>query len=386
MGDMHAVDGALAYVKVRGEPDLVAVAITHDKPDIPNQLIEKWQKVVDLVASIMGVPSGLITRLTEDNLEIVVASKTAGNPYSRDDHDRLGIGMFCETVAGRRRELEVDDVSKDEFWAKNPHAGLGMRAYVGVPIEWEDGELFGTFCMLTDKTNEFQQKFVELLRHFKWLIETDLRYISLESELERRLSAREMELREIHHRLKNQLNILISYISLQLQVGVDDDAKVALKDIQHRILAISMVHEQISRSSGVEAPPLNVYLPRLCDFILEDLVRDDILVSYAIEPVALPMDKEVAIAIIVSELLTNSIKHAFPSGEPRRVAIESARASDGRLSLVYRDSGVGLPAGFDPHAANSLGMLIICALVRQLGGTMRAESDGGAKFTFDLEG
>jgi c-di-GMP phosphodiesterase len=377
-----AGEGAFARVKVQGEPDLVLVPIGHFKPDIPDNLIEKWQGIVDLVASIMRVPSGLITRLTEESLEIVVASRTEGNPYKRDDGDRLGIGMFCETVAGRRRELRVDDVSSDPYWENNPHAGLGMRAYMGVPIVWEDGELFGTFCMLTDKANSYQQKFLELLRQFKEIIEADLRYIALRAELELRLSAKELELREIHHRLKNQLNILVSYISLQLQVGVGEDVRIALKEIQHRILAISMVHEEIYRSSGVDAPSLDVYLPRLCDFILEDLAGNDIGVEYDIDRVCLPMDKEVSIAIILSELLTNTIKYAFPGGGRKTVSIKARLGADGLIDLAYRDSGVGLPAGFDPGSAKSMGMLIVDALVKQLGGTMRAESDGGAVFSF----
>jgi c-di-GMP phosphodiesterase len=377
-----AGEGAFARVKVWGERDLVLVPIGHDKPEIPEQLIQKWQRIVDLVASIIGVPSGLITRLTEETLEIVVASRTEGNPYKRDDGDRLGIGMFCETVAGMRRELRVDDVSRDPYWEKNPHAGLGMKAYMGVPIAWEDGELFGTFCMLTDQANSYQQGFVELLGQFKDIIEADLRYISLKAELEERLSSKELELREIHHRLKNQLNILISYISLQLQVGVGEEGRTALKDVQHRILAISMVHEEIYRSSGVEAPSLDVYLPRLCDFILEDLAGNDIAVEYGIDRFSLPMDKEVSIAIILSELLTNTIKHAFPSGGRMAVRIGVKRGADGLVELSYRDSGVGLPPGFEPGSAKSMGMLIVDALVRQLGGTMRAENDGGAVFRF----
>jgi GAF domain-containing protein len=207
MSGTHLPEGAFARVKVLGENELVVVPVSHNKPDIPGQIIDKWQRIVDIVASIMHVPTGLITQLTEETLEIVVASNTKGNPYKRGDHDRLGIGMFCETVAGRRHEMRVDDVSVDEYWEKNPHAGLGMKAYMGVPIEWEDGELFGTFCMLTDKANSYQDEFLLLLREFKEIIETDLKYILLKNELEERLSARELELREIHHRLKNQLNI-----------------------------------------------------------------------------------------------------------------------------------------------------------------------------------
>jgi len=167
---------------------------------------------------------------------------------------------------------------------------------------------------------------------------------------------------------------------------VDEQAKIALKDVQHRILAVSMVHEQIYKSSGVEAPALDLYLPRLCDYILEDLVRNDISVSYDIESVTLPMDKEVALAIIVSEFLSNSIKHAFFKPAPHKVIMLEVRSKDERrLSLVYRDNGVGLPPGFDARTATSLGMLIINALVKQLGGALKAENEDGAKFSFTIE-
>jgi two-component sensor histidine kinase len=147
-----------------------------------------------------------------------------------------------------------------------------------------------------------------------------------------------------------------------------------------------MVHEQIYKSSGVEAPDLGIYLPRLCDYILEDLVRNDISVGYDIESVSLPMDKEVALAIIVSEFLTNSIKHAFfKQNSTREIRLVVKKQDESRLKLVYRDNGVGLPPGFDPHAATSLGMLIINALVKQLGGKLVAENEDGAKFSFEIE-
>ena len=120
--------GVFAGVKVEGESRLVVVPVSSKKLPITDQILEKWQKIVDLVASIMHVPSGLITRFSETDLEIVLASHSAGNPYKRDDHDRLGIGMFSEIVAGRRRELRVDDTTLSIYWAANPHAVLGMRA------------------------------------------------------------------------------------------------------------------------------------------------------------------------------------------------------------------------------------------------------------------
>jgi two-component sensor histidine kinase len=376
--------GRYAQVKVEGAERLVAVPITFDKPQIPSEVQEKWQGIVDLVAGILHVPTGLITRLTTTELEIFVASKTKGNPYKRDDKDSLGIGMFCESVAGTQRRLLVGDTENSDYWRKNPHAALGMHAYLGLPIKWEDGELFGTFCMLDDKANSFSVEFIELMDRFKEIIETDLRYISLHKELENRLSASEMQLREIHHRIKNQFNILTGYISLQSRCNQNAALQDTLKEIQHRVLALSIIHDELYHSEKLALPPLDIYVPRLCRYILNDFAKSEINVEYAIEDLALSMNVEISIALIISELLTNSLKHAFPESGLKKILIAAKRMDEKRITLIYRDNGVGLPPDFDLSNADSLGMTLLRAISKQLGGFMRAYNDGGAVFSFEL--
>jgi two-component sensor histidine kinase len=359
-----------ASLRVEGEEGLVLVAVSSRKPAIPVNILGKWQRIVDLVASIIRVPSGLITRFTEENLEVVVASLAQGNPYKRDDSDKLGIGMFCETVVGKKAPLLVKDTASSEYWASNPHAGLGMHSYIGVPIQWEDGELFGSFCMLTDRANSIESAFLDLMRQFKEIIETDLKYLLLYAELEERLSAKDMELREMHHRIKNQFNMLISYINLQAFAAPEGGAKEALKEVQHRILAVSMIHEELYSTVAGSAMSLDVYLPRLCGYILEDMIKGDFRVEYSIDRIVLPMEQEISIAMILSELLTNSAKYAARGAGSVRIGIRVGRENDGSLAIVYRDDGIG--------------MTLIDALTRQLNGSMKAENDGGAKFSFRL--
>ncbi len=374
-----------AFVKIQGAKQLVTVPISSGKPEVAETIQEKWQGIVDLVAGILKVPTGLITHLTTTELEIFVASRTEGNPYKRNDKDKLGIGMFCESVAGKQNRLLVANTEDSDYWKNNPHAAFGMKAYLGLPIRWEDGELFGTFCMLDDKANAFSPDFIGLMERFKDIIETDLRYLLLYSELEKRLSASEMQLREIHHRLKNQFNILTSYISLQSQFGGTVGLQDTLKDIQHRIMALSIIHDELYHSERITLPPLDVYLPRLCRYILDDFAKSDVDIQYAIAALELPMNAEISIALMVSELLTNSLKHAFTAWQEKQVRISVERIDQKHITLVYRDSGKGLPASFDPAASASLGMTLLRALTGQLGGTMRAATDGGAVFTFILE-
>lgn len=375
-----------AQVKVEGIEGLVAIPISWEKPDIPADIQNKWQEIVDLAADILNVPSGLITRLTKDNLEILAASRTAGNPYKSSDHDRLGIGMFCETVAGRREGLVVEDIGRSEYWRDNPHAKLGMRSYMGVPIRWEDGELFGTFCVLDGKTKRYEKKFLRLLERFKDLIETDLKNILLREELEKRLSASELSLREIHHRIKNQFNILTSYISLESRGKSGADFQETLKKIRHRIAALSLIHENLCRSDHLSMPSLDAYLERLCSYILDDFNGKDVEVDFRIDDIGVSMDAEISIGLIVSELMTNSLKHAFSGEGTKRIALRISRRDGKTVELEYRDNGRGLPPDFSAAERGSLGMRILLALARQLNGELRTENADGAvfRFTFSL--
>jgi two-component sensor histidine kinase len=260
-----------------------------------------------------------------------------------------------------------------------------MHSYLGVPIEWGDGELFGTFCMLSCEANAFQDEYLELMRQFKDIIETDLRYMLIQAELEARLSAKDLELREIHHRLKNQLSILSSYISIQAQSYDDAEIRCLLKEVQHRVLAVSMIHDSLHKSSEDSQPTLCDYIPRLCDYILEDFVNGDIVAEYDIEELRLSSEAQINIALILSELITNSVKYAFPKGGEKRIFISARRCPDGRLFFAYRDSGIGLPESFELEQTETLGLLIIRALVEQMKGEMRAGNEGGAAFSFLVE-
>ena len=371
-----------ARVKVEGVEQLVTIPISWQKPEIPKDVQNKWQEIVDLTALILKVPSGLITRLTEDNLEIVVASRTEGNPYKNNDRDRLGIGMFCETVAGRRERMVVEDIGLSDYWRNNPHAKLGMRSYIGVPIRWEDGELFGTFCMLDGKSKRYEKEFMELLEHFKYLIETDLKNILLREELEKRLSASEMRLREIHHRIKNQFNILISYISLESRGKSGADFHETLTKIRHRIAALSLIHENLCLSDTLAVPSLDAYLERLCSYILDDFNGKDVEVEFNIDDIGVGMDAEISIGLIVSELITNSLKHAFAGKSAKRIALRVARLDEKTVELEYRDNGAGLPPDFAAAERSSLGMRILLALARQLDGDLKTSNDEGAVFLF----
>ena len=374
-----------ARVKVENESEAVIVPISTKKPEIPEEVQEKWQKIVNLVARIIHVPTGLITRLTATDLEIFIASKTEGNPYKKNDKDRLGIGMFCETVAGRRREMMVTDTESSDYWRKNPHAGLGMHAYLGIPIQWEDGELFGTFCMLDDKSNQFTVEFQDLIRQFKEIIETDLKVLLLQEQMAQKLSKKEFQLREVHHRIKNHFNFLISFLRIQSR-GLENEPETQqiLKELQNRIHVISLIHDELQHSEENAKIPLAQYIPKLCNYMIQHLSHRDISIKYAIDPLMLTPEPSVSIGYIVSELITNSMKHAFKDTGNPEINIRIEQTDPEKIRIQYHDNGSGLPESFTLDESRSAGTLLLKSMIQQMNGDVKTASNSGADFLINL--
>jgi len=371
-----------AQVKVKDEHRNVLIPIGVNKPDIPDRIQKKWQKIVDMVASIVEVPTGLITHLTQEHLEIFAASNTKGNPYKRSDRDSLGIGMFCETVAGKRHMMTVQDTAETEFWKNNPHAPLGMRSYMGVPIEWNDGEVFGTFCMLDDRTNRFNAKFQDLMIQFKDIIETDLENILLTEELKKKLSEKELQIREIHHRVKNHFNMLISFINLQ-SLNVKSNVEEILTDLENRVKAISIVHEELHKNNTKEDVDLLVYINHISKLIIGNIANVPNTVSIDVPDIKIPLDSSIPIGLILSELFSNSVKYAV-GNDLLDITIKVKKINDNRVELNYRDNGAGYPDELSPDNSDTLGLSIIRMLTMQLRGTAIFYNDSGACYRSEI--
>ena len=152
--------------------------IRSDRVDIPDEIIEKWQRVVDLMAKTVGVPAGLIMKVDSSQIEVFISSSTDGNPYIKGEKEDLNTGLYCEMVMKQKSPLLVPDALKDPDWDKNPDIGLGMVYYYGFPLNWPNGETFGTICVLDKKNNPDATNHNELMSEFQEIIEGDLQLIA----------------------------------------------------------------------------------------------------------------------------------------------------------------------------------------------------------------
>ncbi len=146
--------------------------------DIPDHIVKKWQTIVDNMASLIGVPSGLIMRIVESDIEVFVSSKTSDNPYHPGDKEHLfGSGLYCEAVIKSRENLLVPNALSDKKWRNNPDVRLNMISYLGFPIQFPTGKPFGTICVLDNKENPYSVNFIQLIQNFREIIESNLELI-----------------------------------------------------------------------------------------------------------------------------------------------------------------------------------------------------------------
>ena len=152
--------------------------MTNPEIQLPSEVIRKWQEIVDLLAEIMRVPSALVMRVEPPNITVFLSSKSKGNPYEQDEAISLNTALYCETVMKTRKPLLVPDAQVDEEWKSNPDTKLGMVSYLGFPIAWPDGHIFGTICVLDNRRNEYSEPYRKLLLQFREVLQADLRWLT----------------------------------------------------------------------------------------------------------------------------------------------------------------------------------------------------------------
>ena len=123
-------------------------------PEIPPETLVEWQRVVDLTARLARVPASLIMRTERPTHTVLVSSRTEGNPYAVGREYDLNAVLYCQGVFDNDGELVVEDATRDPVWAANEDLADGMRFYIGYPLKWPSGEVFGTICVLDRERNE----------------------------------------------------------------------------------------------------------------------------------------------------------------------------------------------------------------------------------------
>jgi PAS domain S-box-containing protein len=206
------------------------------------------------------------------------------------------------------------------------------------------------------------------------------------AELQASLQEKEVLLKEIHHRVKNNLQVISSLLSLQSH-AVDAPQMLALfQESQHRINSMALVHETLYQTGDLANFNLAQYIPTLSAQLMEAYGVDAhrIALGLDVEAVTLPLDMAVPCGLILNELLSNCFKHAFPGETAGDITVTLTQEADS-VTLMVRDNGCGFPAHLDFRDTESLGLQLVCALTEQLRGSIMLERNRGTAFTLTFK-
>jgi two-component sensor histidine kinase len=204
-------------------------------------------------------------------------------------------------------------------------------------------------------------------------------------DLRQALAEKTMLLKEVHHRVKNNLQVICSLLSMQIDNAAEVGCAAALHDAYSRVLSMSLIHEQIYQSESLADLDFGEYVQALSQRLFCTYCVDParIGIELSVEPVRLDMQRAVPWGLILSELFSNALKYAFPDGRPGVIRVILRPAAGRRMELTVEDTGCGLPAGLDWESTPSLGMQVVRTLSRQLRAAVSVRSGpGGTCFRF----
>ena len=190
-------------------------------------------------------------------------------------------------------------------------------------------------------------------------------------------------LKELHHRVKNNMQVIISLMNLQAGKIEDAELKNAFLESQSRIQAMAVVHEILHQSENLARIDLAGYLSRMCESIRKShySIRCDPVFHYKFDSIELKLEKSYPVGLMVNELLSNAMKHGIAGNGRGRITVLGLKESADRIKLVVEDDGPGLPDGFDWKTGTTLGLQIVRTLGEdQLGGSIKLGTGPGTRW------
>jgi PAS domain S-box-containing protein len=204
-----------------------------------------------------------------------------------------------------------------------------------------------------------------------------------EEQIRASLREKEILLKEIHHRVKNNLQIVSSLLYLQTRRTEHSGVISALRESQNRIKSMALIHERLYQSPDLASVDMGEYTRSLVSDLRHSHIAEESAVRLAvtIEDIPLGITEAIPCGLIINELVSNALKHAFPKGKEGEIVIQLLRKDASQITLTVSDNGVGLPEQADFRKSPSLGLTLINSLVEQLNGTIELDRSGGTTFT-----
>jgi two-component sensor histidine kinase len=346
-------------------------------------------RIVRLAARLFGAPMAFIS-LVDAHRTFCIAGygsnvREAERHYSFCAHSMLGEEVMVTCDATQNARFRDNPMVTGE---------MGIRFYVGASLRTSDGLALGSLCVMDTAPRERpRQDLLDDLTDLAFLIveEFELRSATTakrdktELELRRSLQEKETLLQEVHHRVKNNLQIVSSLLKLQADTLADPSAASLLRESQQRVLSMALIHERLYTGKQMAAIEFDSYARTLVQELVYSYAGRAGNVTGRIlpPPIFLTIGQAIPCGLILNELVTNALKYAYAPDKIGEVIVELHESPEGRIRLAVSDYGKGLPPGFSTKNSKSLGLRIVDVLAKQLGGTLTYET--GERTTFVLD-
>ncbi len=278
-------------------------------------------------------------------------------------------------------QIPVNDFSEKKYFVCNHRSFAAFPLRVGRNVT-------GTFNVYADDSFFFDDDEIHLLDELSTDISFALESIEQEKQRERAekalyesLAEKEVLLREIYHRVKNNMQIISSLLKLQSGYVKEEKYREMFKESQNRIMSMSLVHEILYRSKDLAQIDFNNYIRELTKGLLQSYGTGSIKLRINVENISLGIDYAIPCGLIINELVTNSLKHAFPQGREGEIKISLISTGENIIELTVSDNGVGFPKDLDFRKANTLGLRLVTILAEnQLHGETILDLSSGTEF------
>jgi len=203
-----------------------------------------------------------------------------------------------------------------------------------------------------------------------------------EIQIQASLREKEVLLQEIHHRVKNNLQVICSLLDLQSQQIEEPSMLEVFRESQNRVKSMALVHEKLYQSKDFARINFAEYTQSLTNYLFKayDFNIGNINLALEIDEITLTIDTALSCGLIINELVSNALKYAFPNNRSGEIRVSLRSSLDKHFILIVKDNGVGFPPDWDLNSANSLGIELVNVLVQQLQGTIELERSTGSKF------
>jgi PAS domain S-box-containing protein len=234
-----------------------------------------------------------------------------------------------------------------------------------------DGILYGTGRDVTAEKAAHEER-----EHLNERLRT------LNQDLTRTLKEREVLLQEVHHRVKNNLQVISSLINLQIRKLEPGENRDALEECRTRVQAIALIHEKLYQSSDYAEIPFGEYARSLTSNVFQASAQNtsNVRLELAVDEVALAVDQAIPCGLVLNELITNALKHGFKDGRAGTIRVEFSRTTENGVRLAVKNDGIGLPDDFESPSSPSLGLHLVSTLARQLDAELQVTRDHGTTF------